>query len=106
MNNLENSFKEALQDFDQSSPSKGLWSRISTSLFLKSRAFKSTLWSLLALLIIAIPSVIISSQLQDINVRSMNKRTDLSLNNNYQIKNKKTSLLIIESEYIAKNKTN
>jgi len=61
MNNLENSFKEALTDFDEISPSEGLWTRISTSLLLKSAGFKAALFSLLALLLVGLPSYFILS---------------------------------------------
>jgi hypothetical protein len=36
MDNLEKTFKDALSDFDQISPSKGLWGRISRSMFFQS----------------------------------------------------------------------
>ncbi len=61
MNNLENSFKEALTDFDEISPSEGLWTRISTSLLLKSAGFKAALFSLLALLLVGLTSYFILS---------------------------------------------
>jgi hypothetical protein len=80
MDNLEKSFKDALTGFDQVSPSKGLWGRISTSLFLKSTAFKAILWSLLALVIIVIPSIwIISKNYNKKNHSSRNKHSIVSI---------------------------
>jgi len=70
MDNLEKSFKEALTGFDQESPSKGLWGRISTSLFFKSTTFKAILWSLLALVLVVIPSVWIISRYYNNNNNS------------------------------------
>ena len=80
MDNLEKSFKEALTGFDQESPSKGLWGRISTSLFLKSTAFKAIFWSLMALVLIVIPSVwIISKNYNNKNHSSRNKHSIVSI---------------------------
>ena len=59
MNNLENSFREALTDFDQVSPSEGLWSKITTSLLLKSTGFKVSIYTLLTLLLFGLPSYFI-----------------------------------------------
>ena len=61
MKNLENSFKEALVDFDEISPSKALWTRISTSLLLKSAGFKVALFSVLAFLLVGLPSYFLYS---------------------------------------------
>ncbi len=65
MDNLEKSFKDALTDFDQVSPSKGLWSRIWLTLLLPASPVKTTLWSLLLLLFISSSAVFISYHLKD-----------------------------------------
>ena len=65
MDNLEKSFKNALTDFDQVSPSKGLWSRIWLTLLLPASPVKTTLWTLLILLLLSLSSVLISYNLKD-----------------------------------------
>jgi hypothetical protein len=55
MDNLEKTFKDALSDFDRISPSKGLWSRISRSMFFQSK-LKLGLIITAALLLISAPA--------------------------------------------------
>lgn len=86
MSNIENSFKESLTNFDQVSPSTGLWLRIKRSLFLKSAAFRVILWSLIALLLISIPSIFLLSENNGINNNSPEIAHN-SINENSNIQN-------------------
>ncbi len=56
MSDLENSFKNALTDFDEVHVSSSLWLRISSTLLLKSIGFKIAAISLTAILVIGLPA--------------------------------------------------
>jgi len=98
MNNLENSFKDALTDFDQISPSSGLWNRISTTLFLKSAGFKISAITLLILLIVGIPSYFYNSKTENLNTKTSIAKTNLQ--------SIQKEAIISESTPIAKNVNN
>lgn len=96
MSKIENSFKEALTDFDSISPSTGLWNRIATSLFLKSYAFKAILLSILAFLIV-FPTYLFYSTTQN-TTDLTSDRTDISNNNFNKTKNKQNTLIANKKE--------
>ncbi|MCK5855943.1 MAG: hypothetical protein KAG64_00540 [Bacteroidales bacterium] len=90
MNNLENSFKDALTDFNQISPSESMWTRISTTLLLKSAWFKTATFSLLALLLIGLPSYLFLASTNEDTVEVKPNSTELVDNNSNAIPTKQS----------------
>jgi hypothetical protein len=92
MDNLEKSFKNALTDFDQVSPSKGLWSRIWLTLLLPASPIKTALWSLLILLLISFSAAFISYNLKDdtqanmLQTKSNDEEKNIIANNDFDKK--------------------